>query len=54
MRNFQHRQGQKIGCPEEAAFSKGFIDAARLRELAQPLLKSGSGEYLMRLADTND
>ena len=54
VRTIEHRQGQKIGCPEEAAFSKGFIDAARLRELAQPLLKSGYGEYLMRLADTND
>ena len=54
VRTIEHRQGQKIGCPEEAAFSKGFIAAARLRELAQPLLKSGYGEYLMRLADTND
>jgi glucose-1-phosphate thymidylyltransferase len=54
VRTIEHRQGQKIGCPEEAAFSKGFIDAAQLRELAQPLLKSGYGEYLMRLADSTD
>jgi glucose-1-phosphate thymidylyltransferase len=54
VRTIEHRQGQKIGCPEEAAFSKGFIDAAQLRVLAQPLLKSGYGEYLMRLADSTD
>jgi glucose-1-phosphate thymidylyltransferase len=54
VRTIEHRQGQKIGCPEEAAFSKGFIDAPQLRELAQPLLKSGYGEYLMRLADSSD
>jgi glucose-1-phosphate thymidylyltransferase len=54
VRTIEHRQGQKIGCPEEAAFSKGFIDAAQLRVLAQPLLKSGYGEYLMRLADSSD
>jgi glucose-1-phosphate thymidylyltransferase len=54
VRTIEHRQGQRIGCPEEAAFSKGFIDAAQLRLLAQPLLKSGYGEYLMRLADTPD
>jgi glucose-1-phosphate thymidylyltransferase len=54
VRTIEHRQGQRIGCPEEAAFSKGFIDAAQLRALAQPLLKSGYGEYLMRLADTSD
>jgi glucose-1-phosphate thymidylyltransferase len=54
VRTIEHRQGQKIGCPEEAAFSKGFIDAVQLRALAQPLLKSGYGEYLMRLADSTD
>jgi glucose-1-phosphate thymidylyltransferase len=54
VRTIEHRQGQRIGCPEEAAFSKGFIDADQLRALAQPLLKSGYGEYLMRLADTSD
>ncbi|MDB5395912.1 MAG: glucose-phosphate thymidylyltransferase [Rhodospirillales bacterium] len=54
VRTIEHRQGQKIGSPEEAAFSKGFIDAAQLRNLAQPLLKSGYGEYLMRLADSSD
>ena len=54
VRTIEHRQGQKIGCPEEAAFSKGFIDAAQLRVLAKQLLKSGYGEYLLRLADSRD
>lgn len=43
------RQGLRIGCIEEVAFKRGFIDAAQLRTLAQPLLKSGYGEYLMKL-----
>ena len=46
----EERQGLRIGCIEEVAFKKGFIDAAQLSALAQPLLKSGYGEYLMRLA----
>ncbi|MCB9171155.1 MAG: glucose-1-phosphate thymidylyltransferase RfbA [Flavobacteriales bacterium] len=46
----EERQGLRIGCIEEVAFKKGYIDAARLRELAAPLMKSGYGEYLMRLA----
>ena len=43
------RQGRKIGCIEEAAYKMGFIDAAQLERLAQPLLKSGYGDYLMSL-----
>lgn len=43
------RQGLKIGCPEEIAYRKGFIDAAQLQELAQELLKSGYGEYLLKV-----
>ena len=43
------RQGRKIGCIEEAAYKIGFIDAAQLERLAQPLLKSGYGDYLMSL-----
>ncbi len=54
VRTIEHRQGQKIGSPEEAAFAKGFIDAQQLRVLAKPLLKSGYGEYLLRLADIAD
>jgi len=45
----EERQGLKIGCIEEIAFSKGFINAYKLNELAQPLLKSGYGQYLTGL-----
>ena len=43
----EERQGLKIGCIEEIAFRMGFIDATKLEALAQPLLKSGYGEYLI-------
>ena len=45
----ENRQGLKIGCIEEIAYHNGFIDAAKLEEIAQPLLKSGYGDYLMGL-----
>ena len=45
----EDRQGRKIGCIEEAAYKMGFIDASQLEILAQPLLKSGYGDYLMSL-----
>ncbi len=45
----EERQGLKVGCIEEEAFHQGFINAAQLEEIAQPLLKSGYGEYLLRL-----
>lgn len=45
----EDRQGQKIGCIEEVAYKMGFIDAAQLEKIAQPLLKSGYGQYLMNL-----
>lgn len=45
----EERQGFKIGCIEEAAFRKGFIDKAKLHSLADGLLKSGYGKYLMKL-----
>jgi len=49
----EHRQGLKIACPEEIAFRKGYIDAAQLERLAEPLKKSGYGRYLLRvLTDT--
>jgi glucose-1-phosphate thymidylyltransferase len=45
----QERQNLKIGCIEEIAYKKGFINAEQLREIAEPLLKSGYGEYLLDL-----
>ncbi len=43
------RQGLKVACPEEIAFMKGWIDEAQIRHLAEPLRKSGYGEYLLQL-----
>lgn len=45
----EHRQGLKIGCIEEVAFKKGFINKDQLAQLAEPLMKSGYGKYLMNL-----
>ncbi len=45
----EERQGLKIGCIEEIAYQQGFIDADQLRKIAFPLLKSGYGQYLLRL-----
>ena len=45
----EKRQGLKVGCIEEAAWEMGFLDDAGLREVAQPLLKSGYGKYLLGL-----
>ena len=45
----EDRQGLKVGCIEEVAYRQGFIDAAKLEEIAQPLLKSGYGNYLLGL-----
>ena len=41
------RQGLKVCCPEEIAFRAGYIDAAQLEKLAQPLAKTGYGAYLL-------
>jgi glucose-1-phosphate thymidylyltransferase len=45
----EERQGLKIGCIEEAAYRRGFINADQLRSLAEPLKKSGYGQYLIGL-----
>lgn len=45
----QKRQGLKVACPEEIAWRMGYIDSAQLLRLAQPLARSGYGEYLLRL-----
>ena len=47
----ENRQGLKVCCPEEIAYQQGWIDDARVRELAAPLIKTGYGQYLLRLLD---
>jgi glucose-1-phosphate thymidylyltransferase len=49
----EERQGRRIGCIEEVAFRRGFITADQLRAIAEPLRKSGYGEYLRNVADGN-
>ena len=51
IRTLEQRQGLKVGCPEEVAWRQGWIDAAQLEQLAQPLLKSGYGRYLQQLLE---
>ena len=47
----EERQGLRICCPEEIAWRQGFITADRLREIAEPLRKSGYGEYLLKVLE---
>jgi len=47
----EERQGLKIGCIEELAYRMGFINRTQLEKIAEPLLKSGYGVYLMNLPD---
>ena len=51
VRVIEERQGLRIGSPEEIAWREGFISDAELRALAEPLVKSGYGEYLLGLLD---
>jgi len=48
----QERQGRKIGCIEEAAYKMGYINKVQLLAIAEPLTKSGYGEYLVKLANS--
>jgi glucose-1-phosphate thymidylyltransferase len=51
IQTLEKRQGLKVGCPEEIAWRKGWLDDAQLRELAAPLAKSGYGRYLLDLLE---
>ena len=53
IRTLEHRQSLKVGCPEEVAWRKGWISDLELSEMAQPLRKSGYGDYLMQLIEPN-
>ena len=48
---FQKRQGMYISCIEEIAYRRGFIDKEQLVKLAQPLLKTAYGQYLIDVAN---
>ncbi len=45
----ENRQGLKVACPEEIAYRQGWIDAAALQQLAEPMKKNGYGQYLLRV-----
>ncbi|MNE69328.1 Glucose-1-phosphate thymidylyltransferase 1 [compost metagenome] len=45
----EERQGLKVSCPEEIAYRRGFIDAEQIRKLAEPLKKTGYGQYLLTM-----
>jgi glucose-1-phosphate thymidylyltransferase len=47
----EKRQGLKVNCPEEVAYRNGWLSEEKLREIAQPLRKSGYGEYLIKLIE---
>ena len=49
IRTLEQRQGLKVGCPEEVAWRRGWINDAQLERLAQPLRKSGYGAYLLQM-----
>ncbi len=51
IQTIQQRQGLQVACPEEIAFTKGWIDQTRLLALAEPLKKTGYGQYLIELIE---
>ncbi|MFM8277501.1 MAG: glucose-1-phosphate thymidylyltransferase RfbA [Cyanobium sp.] len=54
IRTLEHRQSLKVGCPEEVAWRQGWIDDQALRQLAEPLRRSGYGDYLRQLLELPD
>jgi glucose-1-phosphate thymidylyltransferase len=54
VRTLQHRQGLLVGCPEEIAYSNGFINGDELRSLAARYGKTAYGRYLLQLVDESD
>ncbi len=54
IRTLEHRQGLKVGCPEEVAWRQGWISSEQLETLALPLRKSGYGDYLLQLLQEGD
>ena len=51
IRTLEHRQGLKVGCPEEIAWRFNWIDDKQLEKLSRPLIKSGYGKYLLQLLE---
>ena len=51
IQTIEHRQGLKIACPEEIAYRLGYITAAAAGDLAEPIRKSGYGQYLMSICN---
>jgi glucose-1-phosphate thymidylyltransferase len=54
IRTLEHRQGLKVGCPEEVAWRQGWISSEQLAALAHPQRKSGYGDYLLRMLEHDD
>ena len=51
IRTIEHRQGLKVGCPEEVAFRMGWIDASQLIKLAEQSMYNEYGKYLLNLLE---
>ena len=51
IQTIEERQGLKIACPEEIAYRMEYIDAEQVRRLAEPLVKTSYGQYLLQLLD---